>query len=438
MDKSQILETLQDWNLWKKEIDAGTKRKDYLYQALKFIKPNVILAIIGIRRSGKSYLMRQLAKELIEGGAEKSSILMVNFEDKRFTEFNIGLLDMIYETYMGALKPKTIPFIFLDEIHKIPQWERWARTFHELGKAKIIISSSSANLMSGELATLLTGRHLDIRVFPLTFHEFLYFKGMDIENKLDLAANKISIKGFFSEYMEYGGFPEVVLNEEKKQLLLTYFDDILTKDIEKRYHVREGEKLRSLARFYLTNISNHITFNSLKKHLELSADTIEKFSSYFEEANIIFFVKRFSFKVKDQDKAARKVYSTDIGLANAVGFRFSSNLGKIAENMVASKLNKMKALDSNIEVYYWNDLQKREVDFLVKKAQKPERLIQVCWNIEAYKTKEREIKALLKAAKELKCKDLMVITDDFEGEEIIDERKIRYLPLWRWLLEDSG
>ena len=254
IDKNQILEILEDWNLWRKELKSGYEREEYLKSALKFLKPNVILSFIGVRRSGKSYLMRQLAKKLIAGKIEKNSILIINFEDGRFTKFNLDLLDKIYETYVENLNPKDKPYIFLDEI--------------------------------------------DINVFPLSFKEFICFKGLEIKNKLDLVSKKLEIKKLLKEYLEFGGFPEIVLNEEKKILLLTYFDDILTEDIEKRYKIREGEKLRALAKFYLTNISNLITFNSLKKYLELSTDTIEKFSSYFEKNNLLFFIKSFSFKIQ--------------------------------------------------------------------------------------------------------------------------------------------
>ena len=205
---------------------------------------------------------------------------MINFEDKRFVDFYPKLLDEVYESYLEFLKPDKTPFVFLDEVHNVPKWERWVRTMHELKKMKIVISGSSSKLLAGELASVMTGRHLDVLIFPLSFREFLYFKNLEIKDELDLISNKLGVKRVLNEYIEFGGFPEVVLNKEKKQLLLTYFDDILTKDIEKRYGLREGNKLRSLARFYLTNISNTITFNSIRKFLNTTTNTIEKFSSY--------------------------------------------------------------------------------------------------------------------------------------------------------------
>lgn len=439
MEKNELVEILHDWNFWRKELDVGKERKSYVERCLSFLKTNVVTAIIGVRRSGKSYIMRQVIKRLIEEGMEGKNIMMVNFEDKRFVEFYPKLLDEIYEAYLEFLKPVKKPFILLDEVHNVPKWEKWVRTMQELGKAKMIVSGSSSKLLAGELATVLTGRHLDVFVFPLSFKEFLYFKEVRVEDELDLIAKKIEIKQLLNEYMEFGGFPDVTLSKEKKLLLLTYFDDILSKDIERRYRLKESEKLRALTRFYLTNVSSTITFNSLKEFLGTTTNTIEKFSSYLEEANLLFFVKRFSYKVKEQEKAARKVYCIDVGLSNAVGFKFSSDLGRVAENIVAIELKKREVTNPNIELYHWRNPQQEEVDFVLKEKLKVKQLIQVCWDINNTKTKEREIRALLKASKELKCKNLLVVTEEREGEELLSwfkiKRKVRYTPLWKWLLK---
>ena len=433
MNKELILEILNDWNFWKNKLETGIERETYVNKCLDFLKTNVVVDIIGVRRSGKSYIMRQTIKKLIEHTSAENT-LMVNFEDKRFTKFYPEMLDDIYNTYCQFLKPDKKPTIFLDEIQNVPRWERWVRTMHELSKAKIVISGSSSKLLSGELSTVLTGRHLDIFTHPLSFKEFIQFKGIQLKNHLDIITQKIELKRKFDEYAEFGGFPEVALSKEKKQLLLTYFDDILTKDIEKRYKIRETEKLRALSHFYLTNISKSITFNSLKKIINTTTNTIEKFSSYLEEVNLIFFIKRLSFKVKEQEKSPRKVYSIDAGLANAIGFRFSENIGRIAENIVATELNRQTKTNPNIEIYYFQDTDKKEVDFVIKNKQKVEQLLQVCWNIDEYKTKEREQKALLTASEKLKCNNLLIITADKENEEKIGNKTIKYISLWKWLL----
>ncbi|MEW6556993.1 MAG: ATP-binding protein [Elusimicrobiota bacterium] len=435
MDKNLILEILNDWNFWKKEQETGKNRNDYLKICMDSLKSNVILAIIGIRRAGKSYLMRQIAKNLISDNFKLENILVVNFEDQRFTNLYPEILQEIYETYLEFLKPSQKPFIFLDEVHNVPNWERWVRTIHELRKAKIVISGSSSKLLAGELATLVTGRHLDVYVYPLDFCEFLYFRDTPIKDQLDIISKKIEIKSFLREYMEWGGFPEAVLSEDKKRLLLTYFDDILTKDVEKRYKIKKVEVLRTLARFYLTNTAKPITFNSVRKVLNTATVTVEKFSAYLEAANLIFFVKRFSYSVKEQEKAARKVYTTDVGLANAIGFRFSENWGRLIENIVAIKLNKEQKFNPNLEIYYWKNNNK-EVDFIIKDGLQVKELIQVCWDISDYDVKKRELKAMTKALDEFKLNKGLIITGDYENKEKIDNKIIEFIPIWKWLLRN--
>ena len=433
MDKNLILEILQDWNSWKKNMETGKERSAYLTNCLRLLESNIVLALIGIRRAGKSYLMRQVAKSLIDGNTPPENILIVNFEDPRFTEFYSDLLPEIYETYLEFLKPSVKPYILLDEIHNVPGWERWVRTIHELSRAKIIISGSTSKILSSELSSILTGRHLDLYVYPLDFGEFLSFRNIRLNDQLDILAKKVEIKTLFREYMEWGGFPEVILSENKKQLLLTYFDDILTKDIERRYKIKKREILRTLARFYLSNIAKPVTFNSLRKFLNTATITVEKFSSYLEEVNLIFFTRRFSFSVKEQDKSARKVYATDVGLANSVGFRFSENMGRLMENMVAIKLKKRQSLNPNLEVYYWKE-NNREVDFLIKDGLQVKELIQVCWDINDLEVKKREVKALENTLKSLHLSEGLVITGDYEDKEEINGVLIKFIPAWKWLL----
>ena len=215
---------------------------------------------------------------------------------------------------------------------------------------------------------------------------------------------------------------------------MTYFDDILNKDLAKRYRIRKTEALKKLAKFYFTNMASPITFNSMSKFLNLSTDTVEKFSDYFSTAYLIFFLKRFSFKTKEQEKSPRKVYAVDTGLANAVGFRFSQNSGHLAENIVFSSLQREKMFNPGLELYYWKDSRHNEVDFLIKEGLKVNQAIQVCWQINQPQTKEREIKNLRKVMKEFKLSEGLIITEDDAGEEKVKEGKIKLLPLWQWLL----
>ena len=433
MQKSEIIEILSDWNFWAKEVDTGTTREEYLDTLVNLItKTNQIICIAGIRRSGKSTIIRQIAKQLI--GQQNADTLIVNFEDERFRQRDLDLLIDIYSTYREKVKPKSTPFIFLDEIQNIPEWERFARGVHERGEAKIIVSGSSSKLLSAELATLLTGRHIMFFVQPLSFKEFLTFNGMSVENEIEILAHRIEIKQLLDEFREYGGFPEVVQSSDKQRILLSYFETLIVKDVIERFNIREREKIRTIAKFYLTNISSPISFNKISGFLNIPLTTVERFSDHLETANVVFFLKKFSFSFKEQEKAQRKIYSADVGMSNAIGFRFSENLGKIMENIVAVELKKRQSFNPQIEIYYWKDYQQREVDFVVKEGLDVVQLIQVCHDVTNLETKEREVRSLVRAMKEFKLTEGLIITDDFEGEEEVKGFKIEYVPMWKWLL----
>jgi len=434
MEKDLLLEILTDWNIWSKDLDSGIERKGYLEKSMKYLDTNVAIALIGVRRSGKSYIMRQVIKRLIREGVDWKETLLINFEDQRFNDRSSSLLDEVFTTYMATLAPKNRPYVFLDEVHNVPGWERWVTTMMELGKAKIFVSGSSSKLLSGELATVLTGRHLDIKVYPASFSEYLSFTGIEFKDRLDYATKKTEIGRSLSEYMEYGGFPEVIRASEKKQLLRTYFDDIITKDIEKRHNLKKAEKLRMLARFCLSNIAAPMTYNSLKNMLDTSVKTIDKYAGFLEEANLLFYVKRYSHKVKEQEKSPRKVYSIDTGLSNAIGFKTSPNTGRTAENIVAIELARRNQETPCMETYYWKDAIGKEVDFVQTDGARIIQLIQVCWNTQDPKTSARENTALLKASAELGCDELLVITQDRNAETKEKGKTIRYAPLWKWLL----
>ncbi|MFH1564349.1 MAG: ATP-binding protein [bacterium] len=437
MEKQEIIKILDDWNFWQKDLNTGIFRDVYVNKIESFIETGMIVAITGARRSGKSFIMRQAAKKLMEKGVEKNRILIVNLEDPRFTGLDLKFLDEIYETYLDYQKPKEKPYIFLDEIQEVKNWEKWPLMIKELEKAYIAVSGSNAHLLSKELATLLTGRRLDVEIFPLSFAEFLNFNDLQID-KNNISYQEEKIKKMLGYYSENGGFPEIAFKENKKEFLVSYFNDLLKKDLFGRHNIRKTEKFKSLVKFYLSNITSPITFNSLGKTFEISDETIEKFSGYLEEIYLTIFLKRFSVKVKNQEKSPRKVYALDTGLSNAVGFRFSENLGILDENLVFIELLRRKNFDLNLEIYYWKDAYGKEVDFVVKNNLEIKELIQVCHNCNDEKTKKREVSALLKAMEELKINNGTIITNgkkDQENEEKIGDKIIKYKPLWKWLLK---
>lgn len=438
MKKETIIEVLSDWNFWHKDIDTGIPRTHYLERILKFIRSNKIISIIGVRRSGKSTLINQLAQTLIQKRTPKSDILLVNFEEPQFEGIDVKPLLRIYEAYFEVIGPTGKPFIFLDEIQNVKGWERFVRSINEKKAANIVISGSSSRLLSKELSTVLTGRQLYFEIFPLSFLEFLHFKGLKINTSIkDLILNGTVIKKYIREYIENGGFPEIVLNENKefrRRVLISYYEDIINRDIINRYRISKVEQIKATARFYLTNIASPISFNSVARFTKLPVETVSRFSSYLESSHLIFFVKRFSYSIKEQENSPRKVYSIDTGLSNNVGFKFSKDIGRLAENIVALHLKILQSDNPDIEIYYWkNHYGDKEVDFVIKESERINQLIQVCWNIEDEGTKKREIDSILKAMEGFGLDKGIIITGDYEEEEVIKNRRIVYIPLWKWL-----
>ncbi|MBS3140963.1 ATP-binding protein [Candidatus Woesearchaeota archaeon] len=432
MEKLEILNVLNDWNFWRKEIDAGIRREVIVKKIKEISKAKEIVVITGIRRCGKSTCLLQFCKDIINSGIRKEDILIVNFEDPRLNNLNLDLLNKIYEIYLTDLNPNKKHYVILDEVQLIEGWEKFARFLHENKKINVFVTGSSSKLLSSEYSTVLAGRHLDIEIKPLSFREYLFFKKIEVKNALDISQKRHEIKRAFADYLKEGGFPKVTLanKENKRDLLEVYFSDITIKDIVQRYNIKEVNKLNELAKYYLTNVSTLQSFNNIKNVLKLNLDTVERFSYYLSSVFLLNFVKKFSYSEKEQILNPRKVYCIDNGLRNSVAFVFSEDYGRLAENLVFNELNKKDS-----EIYYWKSQKQEEVDFVIKKKQKIMQAIQVCWHIEKSETKKREVGVLAKACKELKLKEGLILTEDTLSNETINGIKISFEPIWKWLLE---
>lgn len=432
--KEEILEILSEWNYWDKNIEEDIfPRDEYIKPMLNFLKTKEIVVLKGIRRSGKSTLLKLLISEL-QKTVSKKQILLVNFEDPRFyPHLNLELLENIFETYRTFVNPKEKCFVLLDEVHYVQAWEKWVRKYRDLypNEVKIIVTGSSSKLLDSEYATTLTGRTLPITVFPLSFMEYLKFHNVEIKDRLSLVSRKRDIVALLKKYTDEGGFPEVLLTG--KELLQKYFDDIIFKDIIDRHEIRDTNTVRRIAHFFLTNIAKEYTYNSIRKMFGVSLDLIRQYISYIEASYLTFSVSMFSYSLKEQNINPRKVYCIDTGLRNVVGFKFSADYGRLYENVVFVEL-KRRLSESLSDIFYWKNKRGKEVDFIVKEGLKTKEVIQVCWNVEDKETKEREVESLLEALKEFKLKEGSVITEAFEGEEIIGKKKVKFIPLWKWVL----
>jgi len=440
MEETEIIEILKDWNFWgKKKIILGKERKTYLDNAVQSLDDNDIITEVGVRRCGKSFIARQTVKYLIDRGLTANNTLIIDLNDERYLYKDYKLLLEIYKTYKKYQKPKKAQVIVIDEPQEITGWERFVRGLSERGEAKFIITGSSSKLLSSEFSTLLSGRHIVMNVMPLSFREFLAFNGLDLKNALDIDKNSKMIKTMFEDYLKYGGFPKVIDSDAKDAILTSYFDTILIKDVADRYKLRDTSKLKFLSKFYLTNIASMISYNKLVKSSAiegrkgLSVKTIERYSKYLESSYLLFFTKRFSFSVKEQENSPRKVYSIDNGFSSAIGFNFIEMLGRLLENTVAVELLRRSYEYGKTEFYYWKSkTTNREVDFVVKDGKElfP---IQVSYDINK-NSEARELEGLIEAMKNLHAKTGLVITYDYEKIEKSGDLEIKFIPLWRWLL----
>lgn len=415
--KEVLLEQERRINSAKKEDFVIRER---LNEIKKFIKIRHSIVVTGVRRCGKSVFLSQIINNFFE------RYYYINFEDERLADFDLEDFNKLYETCIGLFgKTKTF---FLDEVQNIDEWEKWVRRMYE-DNFKFFITGSNARLLSKELATLLTGRHLQFSIYPFSFREFLNFhKFYSKKDDIYLTEKRALIIKHFSEYLKDGGFPEY-LRYKKIEILQGYFNDIIQRDIVERHNVANVRQLKELARYLITNTGNPTTYNQLRKLTEIkSVNTVIKYFSYLENAYLLFSVPYFSYSLKKQSVNPFKVFTIDIGLRNAIGFRLSKDLGRIYETVVAIELKR-----KNKEIYYWKNPQHEEVDFVIKED-KVRQLIQVCYNINDFDVRKRELRGLIKASKELKCKNLLVITEDFEEEEKLNSRKIKFIPLWKWLL----
>lgn len=424
------IEKLNEWNSWweNKELikDLRGRHRPKYDLLINSLDIKEITIITGVRRAGKSTLMYQMIYNLLEKGINPIQILFINLEDKKLTEDS---LEDIYLSYRENINPDKKAYIFLDEIHKKQGWESWIRKKYDLKtNDKFVISGSCSYLLKKEYSTLLTGRNLAFDVFPLSFEEFLLFKEINLnKNNLKkgiiLEKTKLSILRNLKEYLNIGGFPEIVFKQKeyKMKVLKQYFDDILFKDIIDRYNLN-SQKTNDLALFLITNFTSLISLRNIRNSLKISYDTTKNYLSHYEDVFLFFKINYFSYSLKEQKSVAPKIYCIDNGLRNAVSFKFSKDEGKLAENLVFIELKRRDK-----EIYYWKN-PKQEVDFIVKNKNQNLTAINVSYTNEI---KEREVKGLSEFKKFFKkCSKLILLTKDLEKKE----KGIHFIPLWKWLL----
>jgi hypothetical protein len=400
--KSEIEKSLALQRLFLNKKQDGFKRKGL---ANLPINTGHILIITGVRRCGKSTLLQQISKELRE------EFIFFNFEDPRIYGFELEDF-----TKLDEIVGDEIRHYFFDEIQNVEKWELFIRHLHDREK-RIAITGSNASLLSKELGTRLTGRNVQIELFPFSYNEYLLF--LSLENNL----------ASFNSYIEDGGFPEYVKSKHKEQLQ-QLFKDIIYRDIIVRHGIRQAKTIIDIALFLIANVGKEYSLNGLKNTFGVgSANSVADYIHWLEDSYVLFSVPRFSWSLKSVSINPKKVYCIDTGFAQANSLSFSEDTGRLLENCVYLALRRKYK-----EIYYFKD--QGECDFIVKESQTIIHIIQVCAEIHS-ENKAREVNGLLAALKFFSITEGLILTLNQDDVLRINEVKIRLLPVWKWLLRED-
>jgi len=400
-----LKETLSETVKAQKEIildsDSGIKR-----EKLKEIQPapGIATVISGIRRVGKSTLLRQLI-------STETHFNYLNFEDVRIFGFDIKDFKRLEEVFSTGNDTRLYLF---DEIQNVDEWERYIRTLLDK-KRSVILTGSNASLLSKELGSKLTGRHLRYELFPFSYKEFLSF------NK-----SRQSLQSF-EEYLHKGGMPEY-LKLGNDMILQELFNDIIARDITVRYNLRSPRLIKELALYLLTNVGKEFSFQKLRKMYDLgSVNTIISLIGYYEDSYLFFTVPQFDFSLRKRQMNAKKIYAIDTGFIRANSVSFSQDKGRMLENVVFIHLKRLGR-----EIFYFK--KNIECDFIARDAAKKLSLYQVCFDLNE-DNKDREINGLLAAMEYTRMNTGTVLTLNQADELEIGKNKIFIKPVWKWFVQ---
>src|SRR3989338_3420328 len=382
------------------EIETGVIR-----EKLDDIDLNLPFALVisGVRRCGKSTLLLQLIRK-------RKNFYYFNFEDPRTAAFDVDDFQKLNDVFVEENGKSD--YYFFDEIQNAQKWEIFVRQMLDK-KMHFVLTGSNASLLSKELGTRLTGRHLRFELFPFSFREFL-----------KLTKKKPGIDSFKS-YLKKGGFPQYI-KDKRNEILYELLNDIITRDIVIRYNLRNSKLVKEIAVYMSTNIGKEFSYRSLKETFGLgSVNTLISLISYFEDSYLFFTVPRFSYSLKKQIKNPKKIYAIDNGLSATNSASFSEDKGRMLENAVFLHLRRKYK-----NIFYFRE--KHECDFLVVEKNNIIAAIQVCYELND-DNKEREIKGLQEALENLNLKEGLILTFDQEDELSVVNKKITVMPVWKWL-----
>ena len=379
------------------------------------LNSSLIKLITGPRRVGKSTQALLMLRD--------KNFAYLNFDNYSLLEawdanLVMRMLDDVYPDY---------EYILLDEVQNLDGWDLWVSELYRLGK-NLVITGSNARMLSSEMATVLTGKYLQVEMLPFSLEEFFDW------NKLDLYKLKPEdITNSFvltDDYLRNGGYPEVVASRQlTRSYLDTLFDSIIWKDVAKRHNVRNVTDLNNLAMYLVSNFCNPVSANDLTTELGFSSvNTTKKYMDYLHEPYLFYYLSRYNNKLKLMKKAPRKVYVVDNGFVASKAFSLSDNLGRLLENQVFIELVR-RGYDVEKTMFYYRSRNNKEVDFVLRKGTKIERLVLVCYDMSNPKTEKREVDSIVECAGELKCDNLVIVTNNDKRTIEKDSYKIDVVPI---------
>lgn len=385
------------------------------YDEATLLSSPLIKLITGPRRVGKS----TYALLLLRG----QNFAYLNFDDAQLLsqwdeQTAMRALDDVYPDYR---------YLMLDEIQNLPDWDLWVSKLYRNG-INLVITGSNAKMLSSEMATVLTGRYLQIEMMPFSLNETMAWKGLSC-SPTEWNSN---VAVCADTYLRNGGYPETLqAGDLASSYLSTLFDATVWKDITWRHNVRNTPDLNNLATYLLTNFCNPFSANELTRELNLSSvTTVKKYMDYLHEPYLFFYLSRYNNKLKLMRKAPQKVYVVDNGFVQAKGFNISDNLGRLLENQVFIELLR-QGYDTEHTLFYYRSRNDREVDFVLRRGAQVESLTQVCYDLSSPKTEKREVEALVECSDELHCPSLRIVTFNEERTIIMDGHLIQVIPVWK-------
>lgn len=375
-------------------------KRHTVYDFDMFLRNQNVKLITGPRRVGKS----TQALLMLKG----QNFAYLNFDDNSLLskwdeDLVLPLLEEVYPGYK---------YLLLDEVQNIKNWDIWVSKLYRQG-INMVITGSNANMLSGEMATMLTGRYLEICLFPFSLEETFEWNNLEIKNLKE--ENKSEAELLKADYLHNGGYPESVQQRPiTESYLSSLFDSIIYKDVVKRYKIRNVTEISDMASYLLSNFCNPLSINDVTSDLGLrSVATTKKFMGYLHEPFLFYYLPRYNNKLKLMQKAPQKVYIVDNGFIASSAFNLSENLGRLLENQVFIELMR-RGYNTEKSLFYYRSRNDKETDFVIRQGTKIEALIQVCYDMSSEKTQKREVDSLIECAGELKCKNLIIVSNDEE------------------------